>query len=50
MKILIAEDDRFTREGLVEVLHTEGYDVIAAADGSAAIREFPAPCPLRITR
>ena len=40
MKILVAEDDRFTREGLVEVLHTEGYDVISAADGSAAIREF----------
>jgi len=40
MKILVAEDDRFTREGLVEVLQSEGYDVISAADGSAAIREF----------
>jgi len=40
MKILIAEDDRFTRDGLVEVLETEGFDVIAAADGTAAVREF----------
>ncbi len=40
MKVLIAEDDRFTREGLVEVLQSEGYDVIAAADGAEAIREF----------
>ena len=45
MKILIAEDDRFTREGLVEVLQTEGYDVIAAADGNAVVREFRAHRP-----
>ena len=40
MKVLIAEDDRFTREGLVEVLKGEGYDVIAAPDGAVAVREF----------
>ncbi len=40
MKVLIAEDDRFTREGLVEVLNDEGYDVIAAVDGTQAVREF----------
>ena len=40
MKVLVAEDDRFTREGLVEVLQSEGYDVTAAADGVEAIREF----------
>lgn len=40
MKVLVAEDDRFTREGLVEVLQREGYQVIAATDGSEAIREF----------
>lgn len=40
MKVLIAEDDRFTRDGLVEVLSGEGYQVVAVADGSAAIREF----------
>ncbi|MHC4875396.1 MAG: response regulator transcription factor [Planctomycetota bacterium] len=40
MKILIAEDDRLTREGLVEVLRDEGYDVVSASDGGAAVREF----------
>ncbi len=40
MKVLIAEDDRLTREGLVEILETEGYHVIAAVDGTDAIRRF----------
>lgn len=40
MKVLIAEDDRFTREGLVEVLQGEGYEVIAAFDGTEAVRVF----------
>lgn len=40
MKILVAEDDRFTREGLVEVLQNEGFDVVIACDGAAAVREF----------
>ena len=40
MKILIAEDDRLTREGLVEVLSDEGFDVVSAPDGGAAVREF----------
>ena len=40
MKVLIAEDDRFTREGLVEVLNDEGYDVIAAVDGAQAVTQF----------
>lgn len=40
MKVLVAEDDRFTREGLVELLQGEGYDVIPAIDGSQAISEF----------
>ena len=40
MKVLIAEDDRFTREGLVEVLNDEGYDVIAAVDGAQAVAQF----------
>lgn len=40
MKVLVAEDDRFTREGLVELLQAEGYDVIPAIDGSQAISEF----------
>ncbi|MCP4169674.1 MAG: response regulator transcription factor [Fuerstiella sp.] len=40
MKVLVAEDDQFTRNGLVEVLESEGYQVIAAADGTEAIRRF----------
>ncbi|MFN9719738.1 MAG: response regulator transcription factor [Planctomycetota bacterium] len=40
MKVLVAEDDRFTREGLVEILETEGFRVIPAVDGADAIRLF----------
>lgn len=35
-RILIAEDDRNTREGLVELLSGEGYDVTGVADGEQA--------------
>lgn len=45
MKVLVAEDDRFTREGLVEVLENEGFRVIAAVDGSEAIRLFHQESP-----
>ena len=45
MKVLVAEDDRFTREGLVEVLEAEGYCVIAAVDGTDAIRLFREQSP-----
>lgn len=37
MKILVAEDDRLTRRGLVEVLEAEGYDTVEAADGAEAL-------------
>lgn len=40
MKVLVAEDDRFTREGLIEVLENEGYGVISAVDGVDAVRRF----------
>ncbi len=40
MKVLVAEDDQFTRNGLVEVLESEGYQVVAAADGTEAIQQF----------
>ncbi len=40
MKVLIAEDDELTRQGLVEILETEGYQVVAAADGQQAIELF----------
>ena len=45
MKVLVAEDDRFTREGLVEVPEAEGYRVIAAVDGTDAIRLFREQAP-----
>jgi DNA-binding response OmpR family regulator len=40
MKILIAEDDRLTRRGLVEVLQREGYVTAEAADGAEALELF----------
>ena len=32
MKVLIAEDDEFTREGLIDILEEEGYEVEAAVN------------------
>jgi two-component system, OmpR family, alkaline phosphatase synthesis response regulator PhoP len=40
MKILLAEDDQFTREGLSEIFEREGYNVTTAGDGAAAIELF----------
>lgn len=40
MRVLIAEDDRATREGLREILESEGYDVVCAADGTEALALF----------
>ncbi len=40
MKILVAEDDLFTRRGLVEILGNEGYEVAAAEDGERALDLF----------
>ncbi|NQZ56137.1 MAG: response regulator transcription factor [Lentisphaeraceae bacterium] len=45
MKVLIAEDDEFTREGLVDILETEGYQVASAADGQQAIDMFDVEKP-----
>ncbi len=45
MKVLVAEDDRFTREGLVEILESEGFRVVPAVDGSDAIRLFQTESP-----
>ena len=45
MKVLIAEDDRNIRAGLEEILRDEGYETLAAADGTQALdlyrRESP---------
>ncbi len=40
MKILIAEDDLHTRDGLAEVLRTEGFEVVVAEDGQVALDVF----------
>ncbi|MFN3192263.1 MAG: response regulator transcription factor [Aureliella sp.] len=40
MKVLVAEDDAVTREGLIEVLQSEGVDTVAAADGMQAWELF----------
>ena len=40
MKVLLAEDDRMTREGLLSVLLDEGFDAVAAADGDEAVKLF----------
>lgn len=42
MRVLVAEDDRNIREGLVEILEGEGYDVAAAKDGREALDLFHA--------
>jgi len=40
MRVLVAEDDRRTREGLCEILEAEGYEVLSAADGKEALELF----------
>lgn len=45
MKVLVAEDDLFTREGLADILESEGYDVIQAENGNIAIDKFQSHNP-----
>jgi two-component system, OmpR family, alkaline phosphatase synthesis response regulator PhoP len=40
IKILVAEDDTNIREGLIDALEFEGYDVFGAADGSKALEMY----------
>jgi DNA-binding response OmpR family regulator len=40
MLVLVAEDDQNTRAGLIEILQSEGYQTIAAQDGSEALALF----------
>lgn len=40
IKILVVEDDREMREGLVEILGEEGYAVASADNGEGAISKF----------
>ena len=41
-RILVAEDERAIREGLVDLLEAEGYAVTAVADGEAAVAAWRA--------
>ena len=45
MKVLVAEDDPHTRAGLSEILEAEGYQVVSAPDGKAALRAFSNESP-----
>ena len=45
MKVLVAEDDRLTLQGLSEILQEEGYCVLQAADGQAALDLFERESP-----
>ena len=45
MKILVAEDDDFTRKGLKELFETEGYAVVEAGDGEQALAAFEREAP-----
>lgn len=45
MKVLIAEDDAGIRQGLKEVLESEGYAVVEAEDGQAALERFESEQP-----
>ncbi len=40
MRVLIAEDDMFTREGLADILRAEGFEVLTASDGKEALALF----------
>src|SRR5690606_38788921 len=41
MTILIAEDDAHVRQGSIDTLESEGYSVVAAANGREATALFP---------
>ncbi|MEW4487307.1 response regulator transcription factor [Thalassoglobus sp. JC818] len=45
MKVLIAEDDFHTREGLADVIRSEGYEVVTASCGKSAMRMFEVSRP-----
>ena len=48
MKILVAEDDALSRTLLERTLQRVGYDVIAVADGAAALAELSKQDPPRL--
>ena len=44
-RVLVAEDDDRIREGLVNTLESEGYEVLQARDGGAAVEIFSRESP-----
>jgi DNA-binding response OmpR family regulator len=42
IRVLVAEDDANIRNGLIDTLESEGYDVTATVDGEQALRAFAA--------
>ena len=40
LNTLIAEDDQYIREGLQDLLQSEGYKTITAVDGSEAVTKY----------
>lgn len=45
MKILIAEDDQYTRQGLREIFKTEGYETVCAENGEEAYELYRSENP-----
>jgi DNA-binding response OmpR family regulator len=45
MKILIAEDDQYIREGLRDLLEAEGYQTVLAVDGTEAVTKYHEESP-----
>ena len=45
MKILIAEDDQYIREGLRDLLEAEGYQTVMAVDGADAMAKYHEATP-----
>ncbi len=45
MKVLIAEDDDFVRQGLQEILEREGYRTVTARDGAETLELFEREAP-----
>ena len=45
MKILIAEDDQYIREGLRDLLEAEGYQTVLAVDGAEAVTKYQEESP-----
>ncbi len=45
MKILVAEDDIHTREGLIDIFEAEGYQTLSAGNGKEALELYRAESP-----